>query len=409
MSGMLILAGLLLLLAALLLLWLRAFSCGPLWGLLCVLPPVWPVFILRHWHKARAAVLLAALSIIPLISGLVVLASEDSDRLHAILSLEWLKEPPEAAAELAITLRGQLHDQPFVPNEGELINARLLLRENGDFFARKEVSIYLPHYSGGALTVDVAPDQRGALPVVEIAWLSPDQELPEARRLSHGYTLHLKLAPQALNTLAGDFHLVLPKRYGTVLSGRIEVFTDQLRYKNEQVDRHYSSRDTLIFVLNDYFRRRFAGQTWQVQSWPVLDISKSKSLLNVPVVLNGQPQTVELTLENTALNGWQVADDHYPEPAKAQVVASEPVAAPPMRPQLDRRLRFSLQRLQRQPDQYRQLTLRINTKSGSLAEGRFVGIHPDGRLQLQRQIGGLGSVGFAIAPADIERIELLDP
>ena len=409
MAGMLILAGILLLCAALLLLWLRAFACGPLWGLLCILPPVWPIFLLRHWQKGRLAVFLAALSIIPLTSGLVVLANEDSDRLHAIVSLEWLKEAPKPVAELAMALRGQLHDQPFAPSEGELINNRLLLREDGDFFARKEVSIYLPNYSRGALTLDVAPDLRGAVPVVEIAWLSPDQELPEARRLTHGYTLHLDLKPLAPNKLAGDFHLVLPKRYGTVLSGRIEVFTDQLRYKDGQVDRQHDSRDTLIFVLNDYLRRRFAERSWQVLSWPALDFSKPEFALTVPLEVSGQAQEIALKLEKTPLKGWLVSDDHYPEPAQAKSSHTEPVAAPVLRAQLDRRLRFSLQRLQRQPDQYRQLTLRINTKSGSLAEGRFVGIHPDGRLQLQRQIGGLGQVGFAIAPADIERIELLDP
>ena len=113
MDALLILSGLLLILVGLVWLVMLAFDTSLLWGLGSLLPPLTLVYVLRHWRKARKAVVLGAMGFIPLIVGLTLLANQDPQRLQAILSLDWARSPVQAPAELAIHLRGSLNGQPF--------------------------------------------------------------------------------------------------------------------------------------------------------------------------------------------------------------------------------------------------------------------------------------------------------
>ena len=251
MDALLILGGLLLILAGLVWLVMRAFATSLLWGWASFIPPFTLLYVLRHWRSARPALALASLGIIPLVVGLTLLASHDAQRLEAILSLKWLKPEVQAPAELAIDLRGQLNGRPFAPQQAELLDGVLSLREGQDFFAQSELVIRLPKVDKGPVRVDVLPADEGILPEVEISWLLPEQELPEARRLSRGYTLHLDLQPLAPNKLVGDFHLVLPPQFKTTLSGKLELFRNGLRYQGDKVDRQFDSVDTVSHVIQD--------------------------------------------------------------------------------------------------------------------------------------------------------------
>ncbi|GEM_PF-53538 len=424
MDALLILGGLLLIVAGLVWLIMLAFDTALLWGWgSLLLPPLALVYAVRHWRTARKAVLLGALGIIPLIVGLTLLASRDPARLEAILSLRWLQpEQEKPPAELALRLKGELNGQPFLPQQAELIDGVLTLREGQDFFARREVNIRLGAVPRGGIRLDVLPQDQGTLPDVEVSWLLPEQELPEARRLNHGYTLHLDLKPDAQvpNKLAGDFHLVLPAALRTTLSGQIEVFTDRLRYRDGRVDTAYDSRDTLAYVITDYLQRRFATRDVTLAALPPLNLAAGEQEVPVEARIQGATQRLPVRVKKLSSRGWTVQGDRYP-PLEAMSAASEadpgarPVPravaaeddAPAARP-VDRRVRFSLDRVLTNPNRYQNLTMRIQTRRGNLAEGRFNGVDAEGRLVLRR-VSGQGEARFVFAVDEIERIELLEP
>ena len=416
MDALLILGGLLLILAGLVWLVMLAFSTSLLWGWGSLIPPVTLIYVLRHWRTARKAVGLLALGCIPLIVGLTLLAAHDAARLEAILSLRWLKEPAKAPAELDIALHGELNGQAFAPQYAELIDGVLVLREGDDFFARREVKIRLPEAQKAPVRLDVLPGDEGRLPEVEVSWLLPEQDLPEARRLSKGYTLHLDLQALPPNKLQGDFHLVLPPSFKTSLSGRLELFADRLRYKDGRLDTHFDSRETLAKVVEDHLQRRFATRLVQLAELPDVSFPATQLPLKVQARINGAEQNLALVLEKGAL-GWRVQGDNYPalaEPRRAETtkpaVAEEAPQSPSARAPLDRRQRFSLARLQRNPEQYRNLSMRVSKAGGGTVEGRFVGVEGDGSISLTQQLGGGGGVAsFRFKPDEIARIELLEP
>ncbi|EXF43006.1 major facilitator superfamily permease [Pseudomonas sp. BAY1663] len=413
MEALLILGGLLLLLAGVIWLISQAFATSLLWGLGSLLPPITLAFVFRHWRVARKAMFLSGLGFIPLVVGLSLLANRDADRLAAIFSLRWL--PAQVQPELSIGLRGQLNGRAFKPQQGEFINGVLTLREGQGFFARQEVTIRLPEPVEGALRLDVLPDDVGALPEVEIAWLGPEQELPETRRLDRGYTLHLDLLPEPPNRLKGDFHLVLPPQYRTSLNGDVELFSDRLRYRNGQVDRRHDSRDTIAYVVTNYLQRRHASPDVELQSLPALVLPANELALEVQATVKGQAQAFALQLGKNE-QGWYVRGDDYPalpaaqsEPRKTDTVAEPPQVAAAPASGVDRRLRFSMARLLRNPARYEHLRVRAHTERGGVAEGRFAGIDSEGHLIIRRVIQGPGEATYNLTPAEIVLLELMEP
>lgn len=414
MDALLILGGLLLIVFGLVWLVALAFGSSLFWGLGSLFPPLTLLYVVRHWRTARKAIVLGSLGFIPLVVGLVLLANHDPERLQAILSLRWLEPAQQAPRELAIDLRGQLHGETFAPQQAELIDGVLSLREGEDFFARREVNIRLPSVPAGPLRLDILPSDSGALPEIEISWLQPEQDLPEARRLSQGYTLHLNLQPLAPNKLSGDFHLILPAQYQTVISGKLQLFTNRLRYRDGRVDTHFDSRDTLIYVLEDYLQRRYVSRNVSLGQLPALNLPAQQLDVQLEVLVDGQLHALALTLNKSPQRGWMVQDDHYerlpttPAAPVAQLV-SKPLEAPRSRSSLDRRLRFSLERLLRAPDQYLNLRMRALTEKGRAAEGQFAGINAAGRIVIRRELSGPGEASYILRPAEISQIELLEP
>ncbi|MFI8746878.1 MFS transporter [Pseudomonas sp. NPDC077186] len=415
MDALLIIGGLLLMLAGLVWLVMRAFGTSLLWGWGSLIPPLTLIYLLRHWSRARSAVALIGLGVIPLVVGLTLLAAKDAERLAAIMRLDWLKPEVQAPAELAIELSGELNGQPFRPQQGELIDGVLSLREGLDFFAQRELNIRLPQPVSGALRLDVLPQDGGNLPEVELSWLLPEQDLPEARRLSRGYTLHLDLQPQAPNRLVGDFHLVLPPRFKTSLSGRVELYSDRLRYEDGEVDRRFDSRDTIAHVLHDYLQRRFASRDVRELKLPPFTFDGDELELSVEALIDGRAERLPIRLSKRDQQGWAVLGDRFPP--LPTLAAAQPAAQPEAQPveerlsrPLDRRQRFSLARLQRNPEQYRNLSMRLSKASGGTVEGRFVGIDADGSIRLNQQLGsGAGQASFSFKPQEIGRLQLLEP
>jgi len=333
MDALLILGGLLLIVVSGIWLVVLAFGTSLLWGVGSMIPPITLIYVIAHWKTARKAVGLCGLGIIPLVVGFSLLASQAPERFETIVGLKWLEPDAEdQGSRLAFNLHGQLYGRPFTPSVGTLVDGVLTLREGHDPFARQELVIRLGNIQPGAVRLDVLPEDTHPSTAIEISWTRPEQELPEARRVQSGYTLHLDLQPVSPNKLAGDFHLVLPLHLRTSISGSIELLTDGLHAHDEQAD----------------------------------------------------------------------------PPREDQASREQAVSA--QGPSLnDRRHGFTLQHLLGDPARYVQLRVRAHTERGAMAEGRFIGIDPEGNLAIRHLLKGSGEAVYNLAPDDIVLLELLEP
>ncbi|TBU71042.1 MFS transporter [Pseudomonas daroniae] len=413
MDALLILGGLLLILVGLVLLVMRGFATSLLWGWACLLPPLTLLFIVAHWRRAKHALACCALGMIPLVVGLAVMAGQDPQRLEAIIGLQWLQPEKQAPGELHIQLNGQLNGEPFAPKEGELTDSVLSLREGQDFFARRELIIRGLPLAADGLRLDVLPDDQGQLPEIEFSWLLPDQDLPEARQLKGGYTLHLDLRPEEPNRLVGDFHLVLPPQFETTLSGKVEVFRNGLRYNEGKVDRTVDSRDTLAHILTDYLQRRFATRDVQLEPLPASAVAGSNLMLEVQARVDGREQRLSVSLSKHPQLGWRVDDDRFAELSAASkqmpvAAPAQPAAPSQPAPQQDPRQDFTLVRLLSEPQRYVNQPMRVFSEKGNSAQGQFAGLDEQGQIILRQRLNGSGEARFALSPTDVVHVELLD-
>jgi len=411
-------SGVLLIVIGLLWLVLLAFRSSLLWGIGSLLPPLILLFVLFRWTLARRAVLLCALGFIPLVVGLTMLAGSDPQRLERILSLDWARREPVPPPELDIRLNGQLNGQRFAPQQGELIDGVLSLREAGEGAAHRELRIRLQRPVTGALRLDVLPEDRPGVADIELSWLAPGSQLPQARRLSAGYTLHLDLQPLPPNKLAGEFHLSLPASFATHLNGRVELFADRLRYREGGVDTHRDNEDTLRYVITDYLQRRFATREVSVQPLAGLTWPASQAEVAVQASIAGRPQRLTLQMSKNPQRGWFVQGDHYPRVPDERPTPEDP----PRRPRVqasDAQLPpaqvaaetgpLSVERLLERPARYRGRMIRLRSERGVNAEGRFDGLDAEGHIVIRRAVKAPGEASFRFSPEQVSAIELLEP
>lgn len=420
MAALLILGGFLLIGLGLLWLVVLAFKVSLLWGFGSFFPPVTLLFIVRRWTAARKAVMFTGLGLVPLTAGMTQLANEDAAKFTALWQLSWLQPAAETRqAKVDIDLHGELYGQVFQPQHAELINGVLVLREGRDFFAQRELRIVLPSnlasQIGKTLRLDVLPQDSGDLPEIEIMWLQADRLLPQARRISRGYTLHLNLLRQPPNTLQGDFHLVLPPHFKTAMSGNVQLLTDRLHYIDGRVDRHYDAISTLEYVVEDYLQRRFAVDSVRVEPFETPMPLVSPIDITVTADISGQQRTAFARLIKDATAGWMVAGDQYPsyvaQAPSAATVSAEDIAGLQRNNKLrsDRRQGFTLQRLLLNPAQYQNLQVQVQTTQGNQVTGRFVGLNTEGILIIERVIKAPGTVSFSLDPNEIQQMSLLEP
>ena len=456
MDALLLIGGLLLLLASLGWLIAQAYAVSLFWGTGCLLPPGWLLFSIRYWQRARPCVQLAGLALVTMVVGVTMLAHRDPNKLHQLASLQWLHGAPPSAGALHLNVQGEFNGVEFRPEFAELINGVMVFRE-GDDLSRRELFLRFASQPKDGLQLNILPADPGPLPVVELSWVTPDTPQPEALRVAQGYTLHVNLKPGRPNRMEGEFHLVLPTEQPTSLSGQVELYTSNLRYLDDvQIDPRFNSRETVEWLILNHLRATARTGEVEFVHLPPLDINRSRLELDMLVRVAGEVQPAALTLIHTEEKGWQIAADRQPlrpviraEPTPPQLVVAEPPgaqvpatagqrAAPPapeapaaaatpaatvpatsashaarspvaaISEPLDRRERFSLQRLLARPQDYRGLRLRVRTERGGIAEGQFIGLTADGRISLRYHIAG-GEASFTLRENEVTRIELLDP
>lgn len=408
MDALLILGGLLLMVAGYIWVIVLAFGTGLLWGYGSLFPPVALAYIGVHWRTARKGVGLAALGCIPLVVGLALLASHDAARLEAILSLRWLKPEARPPAELAIALSGEFNGKPFAPQSGELIGGVLSLRQGHDFYAQRELQIRLPAQPLGALRLDVLPEDGGALPEVELSWLQPEQDLPEARRLLRGYTLPPGPAAQGAEPPGGRVPPEPAERLPDHPQRPRRAVYRPAALSARQGRPGLRLRRYPGLVLRDYLQRRFASRDVSLVRAPSWRAASHARPLRIEALVAGQTQVLELTLEKNARREWTVRGDAFPAlPAEPATVAAaappEPQALPaPGNATLD------LELVQVEPQRYSQRLVKATTVRGRIAEGRFTGLDSEGRLVIRREMPGAGEASYLLRPAEIARLELLE-
>lgn len=126
---------------------------------------------------------------------------------------------------------GQIAGLPFTVERATLRDGILTLRQGSEFFADREVAIFLFLKNGESPVgrkweVGAARDMSN--PHVHFSWREAGQSLPKTKILMSDYRLHLEFQPGANGALTGRIALSAPGEQGSRVNG---TFTAQVLAK----------------------------------------------------------------------------------------------------------------------------------------------------------------------------------
>ncbi|EKF74826.1 hypothetical protein A11A3_06325 [Alcanivorax hongdengensis A-11-3] len=221
----------------------------------------------------------------------------------------------EEAAMLAIKgegkpLAGRLHGKAFHYDRVALINGVLTLSQGRGFLSDLEVRIVLdwdPDDITERRTLLINPSDQDA-PVVHLSWKPEGKDFPETRIFKEGYKMELALAPLDKEQLTGSLELIMPDSYKSYLVGDFTAYTNNLRYRNGQVDLHYDHPDTLAHVSREYLNTQFpegALDSIQIDNVQMHRSEGTGEVVAKVMLTNGAVQERSLQLEKSSV-GWSV-------------------------------------------------------------------------------------------------------
>ena len=207
-------------------------------------------------------------------------------------------------------LTGRLHGETFRYDRVALIDGVLTLSQGEGFLADLEVRVLLgwnPEDITERRTLIVGPSDEDG-PVVHLSWKPENQDYPETRIFDGGYRMELALAPLDTGQLSGSLVLVMPDSFKSYLTGDFTAHTNNLRYRNGQVDLYFDHEDTLAHVAEEFLRTQFpegAVSTIEARHVTLRRTENSGQVMAVVELSNGAVQERTVRLEKSDV-GWAV-------------------------------------------------------------------------------------------------------
>lgn len=222
MSAVLILTGLLLLLAGWAVLWWSSRHSHPGWLLLAVLPPLALLAGVLNIRRGWPGLLLILAGVGSGSTGLWQLHQQQPEQFARLTQLGWLQ--PARAADTGV--QGVLQGRSLRFERVTLHEGVLLLAEGDSFLDAVEIRLHLDSsmrdWQGEPQVHSVLPDDRNAVPLLEVLGPDPDTGAPQVLRIQRGYTLSLQLQQQD-EQFVGELFLSAPGQLGLRLEGRFQL------------------------------------------------------------------------------------------------------------------------------------------------------------------------------------------
>ena len=125
-------------------------------------------------------------------------------------------------------LVGKIHGQDFVCEKAKVENGILSLRQGKDFFADRELLIFLFAKQGESLEgkiFDIGKQNNGTTPHVWLKWKEEGKNLPEQKAYTGGYTMRLEFGSITDGMLPGKIRVSLPDAEQSFAEGTFQAET----------------------------------------------------------------------------------------------------------------------------------------------------------------------------------------
>ncbi len=173
-------------------------------------------------------------------------------------------EAPRSTVQDAPPAAGRLQGRDFRVKGATIENGILSLRQGEDFFADRELLIFLfldDREIPSGRRFDVGADaQPGTLtPHLHIKWRDDAEQMPETNIVMNEYRMTLEFGQEADRKLPGRIELTVPGQPATKVSGRFEADVKGLIIREGVADLGVDSFDVLRFLAERYVLEQRPG------------------------------------------------------------------------------------------------------------------------------------------------------
>jgi hypothetical protein len=211
-----------------------------------------------------------------------------------------------------------IHGYPFAYERGEIENGILKLRQGKEFFAERELTIFLSLKKSeipSERVFKVTRDSRESYgtPDIHISWQEKGKELPEHKSFMSDYTMYLEFGKEQNKKLAGKIYLNLPDDPKSFIEGTFDADIKGFRLINGKPDLTSDSLETLEHVAKKYIEEKNPETTVKILEfrdgtyWGHHPSSKGSQTgyIEIKYTLEGDKKPTEKSyLFRLTENGW---------------------------------------------------------------------------------------------------------
>jgi len=159
---------------------------------------------------------------------------------------------------------GRVHGMPFTLEAAQIEDGILTMRQGKNFFADKEVKIFLFIPKGeipyGKLFRVVEGEYGDAMkPHIHVLWMKEGKSVPETKIYMSGYTLYLEFGRKADKKIPGKISLTIQDDPATQIEGTFEADLKGFIVKDGKPDITADSLDMLKHVAKMYLQSKHPG------------------------------------------------------------------------------------------------------------------------------------------------------
>lgn len=189
---------------------------------------------------------------------------------HAQEEPVW-RESLEGVAIPEYPASGRIHGQPFRYEAGQIENGILTLRQGQEFFADRQLQVFLFTKKGeipaGRRFVVTKGAAVGMTPHVHLASKAEGQDTPQHASFMRDYVMTLEFGPITDKNLPGRIYVCLPDERHSVIAGTFEVDVKGLIFTEGKPALTIDSFEVLEHVGSAFLQQQHPGEALEVLGW----------------------------------------------------------------------------------------------------------------------------------------------
>ena len=122
-----------------------------------------------------------------------------------------------------IIASGKIHGEDFTVENAKINAGILTLRQGEDFFADREVMIFLflgKDEKPGGKTFHISKESNVSVPHIHMKWKEKNKNVPKTQIFIKDYVMRLELGTREGRKLPGKIYLALPDTLKSFVAGR---------------------------------------------------------------------------------------------------------------------------------------------------------------------------------------------